>query len=298
MFGGLRHNQPAAEQVLQQSRQAPQLQQQDTGWGLQRMLAGQPLLAAESRQPSGSAPLQSDMQPQSAFMSQQPPPFVPEPLLLAQQRPDLHAAGTSQQHALEAAAMRRYGKQHSPAARLEFGTLQKQTSSGSGSQQLDLHHQLRHQICQVQQDLQQQARRVTTALQAPSQQQPSAAAQPMPAPYLRQQQQPQQQHFCSGVFADDDEDQEVPPELLLSEQPASLQQTQRSQQMTIHSQQHSAPTVGDIYRHPFATRDGAAAQQHAGQPQLQVYHEHHNPRPCATDSSRGQAMHTLLSPSR
>jgi hypothetical protein len=218
MFGGLRHAQPAGQQEIHLSQQAAQPQQDVTGWGLQRMLAGQPLLEAQDKQPRSSPTRHSG--------TQQPPAFVLQhSLQLAQQVPSSQRAPSiPEQHPLESVAMRRYGRLQSPAARLRFDGSQPCAVLDIRSQQ----HQHGLQTNVLQSNVQPQARQ---AQQPPSQREHSAAAQAASAMHPHQQQL-QQQPFCSGVFEDDDE--EDLPKLLLSEQSGTvLQQKQHADQQNV-----------------------------------------------------------------
>ena len=232
MFGGLRHAQPAGQQEIHLSQQAPQPQQDVTGWGLQRMLAGQPLLAAKDKQARSS--------PTPHSGTQQPPALVPQhSLQLAQQVPSSQRAPSiPEQHPLELAAMRRYGRLQSPAARLQFDGSQHCAVPGNTSQQ----HQHSHPTNVPQSDVQQQAQHALGPQRPPSQREHSAAATAMSAEQPHQQQ-PQQQPFCSGVFEDDDE--EMSPDLLLSEQSdAMLQQKQHADQQSV--QVHHERSVSQL----------------------------------------------------
>ena len=291
MFGGLRHAQPAGAQESHTDQQAPQPQQDVTGWGLQRMLAGQPLLAAQDKQPRGSPTLHSRTQQPPALETQQS-------LQLAQQVPSSQRAPSiSEQHVPTSSAMRRYGRLHSPAACLHFNASQPCAMPGSTSQQVGVQHQHNHHTNVPQSNVQQEAQHVATAQQPPSQRAYSAAAQTVSA--MHPNQQPlQQPPFCSGVFEDDDE--EVLPELLLSEQlDGPLQQRPPAQQAAASPQKASLPTNSSLIQHSTAALRSTAAQQHAGQPHaMQAYHEQHTPQPCGSASTNANTPFMLPFPSR
>lgn len=300
MYGGLRHGQAAGHRGSPPPPEAPQQPQQQTAWGLQRMLVGQPMAAAEPRQPAALGPPRGttqQLQP-SAHESQHPLQLAQRPPPLQGSQHPAAAAAASQQQVPNEAALRRYRRPRSPAARLDFGAPQHQAiaTPGGGSQQqhaqqTDTQMAPPEQLhSQSQQHPQQQQH--PAPQHAASQQLRSSPSQPAPPP------QPQQ--FCSGVFANDEDDEEVLPEdLLLSDQHAASLQQQRAASEQLPAPQHqTAPLAGAQVQHSDVQADRPLAQDHAEQQPLQVHLEQPTTESGGSGNSKGNEQQTQHAPSR